>query len=186
MRWLSFVLLLFATGCAHRQPSSPHLAASPPCPSVVSAAPVAQTPPVSSELATTTTTTEELEAPARPRDPREAERVLAALFPKRLASLRECPKSSREPATWVEVDDVQLENLDAGRFVPVIERRERGRFTGSEDEVRYIIRIDNCQPNTGTLRIQAVFTEWSLTPGSPADWRRPRAVWLRESWAPLG
>jgi hypothetical protein len=112
--------------------------------------------------------------------------VLASLFPKRLKSLHDCPKPSREPATWVEVDDVQLENLDAGRFVPVVERRERGHSTSSDDEIRYVIRIDNCQENTSTLRVEAVFSEWALTPGSPADWRRPRPILLRESWGPRG
>jgi hypothetical protein len=30
--------------------------------------------------------------------------------------------------------------------------------------------------------IEAFFTEYSLTPGSPADWRRPRATRYREWW----
>lgn len=116
-----------------------------------------------------------------PIDDHEDARVLASLFPEHLRSLSECRKPIGEPKTWVEIDDLELANLDQGQFVPVVERRERGRFTDDSDQIRYVVRIDNCQPSPAPpLRIEAVFSESSLTPGTPAVFRRPRPVMLRE------
>jgi hypothetical protein len=113
-------------------------------------------------------------------DPKTDARVLASLFPNHLTSLRSCRKPETEPKTWVEVDDLYLGNLDDGEFVPVIERRGR---THAEpfDEIRYVVRLENCQANTGgPIRVEALFSEWSLLPGSPAEWRRPRPFLVRE------
>jgi hypothetical protein len=157
--FLSLVVVL--TGCTPRASIAP-----PPCPVCPGYAPVASVEPPGE--------------PSQPEDPEEASRVLTSLFPKHLKASGDCPKT-KEPMTWVEVDDIELTNLDAGWFVPIVERRERGHFTDSDDQVRYVIRIDNCQPNTGDpLRVEAVFREWVLKPGSPAEWRRPRPVMLRE------
>jgi hypothetical protein len=50
-----------------------------------------------------------------------------------------------------------------------------------------VIRIDNCQQNTGgPMRVEAIFSEWALTPGSPAEWRRPRPIMFREWRGPVG
>jgi len=110
--------------------------------------------------------------------------VLGALFPKRLGSLRDCSRRAEEPATWVDVDDAQLENLEAGRFVAVVERRERVEADGAGSEVRYVVRIDNCQDNTSVLRVEATFSADALAVGSPAAWRRPRPRVVREVWGP--
>lgn len=108
--------------------------------------------------------------------------MVTSLFPKHLEAIQDCRKPKAEPKTWVEVDDLELANLATGRFVPVAERREQGHYTDASDQARYVIRIDNCQQNTGgPLRVEAVFAKSALTPGSPADWRRPRPIMLRES-----
>ncbi len=118
---------------------------------------------------------------APPLDQREVERVVTSLFPKHLEAIRDCGKPKTEPKSWVEVDDLELANLDTGQFVPVVERRERGHYTDASDQIRYVIRIDNCQQNQAArLRVEAVFSEWALTPGSPADGRRPRPLMFRE------
>jgi hypothetical protein len=96
-------------------------------------------------------------------------------------AIRDCRRPKAEPKTWVEVDDLEVANLDTGQFVPVVERREQGHYTDASDQIRYVIRIDNCQQNAGDpLRVEAVFSEWALTPGSPAYWRRPRPIMFRE------
>lgn len=121
------------------------------------------------------------EGPTPPGDPKEVARVLTSLFPKHLKTIGDCPKPKSRPDTWVELDELELENLDTGRFVPVVERRERGHYTDSSDQLRYVIRIDNCQSNTdGPLRVEAIFSEWALISDSPAGWRRPRPTLLRE------
>jgi hypothetical protein len=65
----------------------------------------------------------------------------------------------------------------------VVEVRERVHSKDSEDiEIRYVVRLVNCQNVESPLMVEAFFTEYSLTPGSPADWRRPRAIRYREWW----
>lgn len=175
MRGFSSLLVLLV-GCAHPISVAP---VAPACPSCPSCPPVQSTS--GSQDLTPVVPAPKPEEPTPPVDPRELARVLASLFPKHLKAIRDCPKPKTQPKTWVEVDDLELENLDAGRFVPVVERRERGHYTDSSDQIRYVIRIDNCQQNTGgPLRVEALFSEWALTPGSPADWRRPRPIMLRE------
>jgi hypothetical protein len=109
-------------------------------------------------------------------------RALTSVFRKHLKALRDCPKPKREPLTWVDVDTLELENLDAGRFVPVILRRERGHFDENDaEQIRYLVRIDNCQSNTSTLHIEAVFSEDSLSSTGARSLRRPRPAMVRES-----
>ena len=115
-------------------------------------------------------------------DPKEGARVIASLFPKHLDDLRDCRKRHAEAQTWTQIDTRELEDLDSGQFVPVVERRERGRFTDSDDQTRYVIRIDNCERGSdgGPLRIEAVFSTWQLNDGYDTYQRRPRPIMQRE------
>ena len=162
---------------AHRVAAAPVASACPSCPSCSPVEPTSR----SHEVAPVPPALQP-DKPTPPLDPREVARVVASLSPKHLEAILDCRKPKTEPKTWVEVDDLELANLDTGQFVPVVEHRERGHYTDASDQIRYVIRIDNCQENMGgPLRVEAVFSEWALTPGSPADWRRPRAITLRES-----
>lgn len=102
--------------------------------------------------------------------PGEAEMVFGALFPKRLRSREECP-APRDSQTWSEVDRIQRSDLDAGRFVPVVEQR------AGEGEVRYVIRMETCQQNDVTPRIEAVF------PPGAVEKPNARPASVREVWA---
>jgi hypothetical protein len=181
MRWFSAPLLL-VVGCAQRVPVAALPSARPSCPRSLAVDPTVASSPVAVPAVVPVIPVVEPEEPL-PVDPKWDARVLASIFPKHLKALRDCPKplAQEERATGVEVDDIYLRNLDTGRFVPVVERRERGKFTDSGDQIRYVIRLDNCRTNLiSALRVVAVFSEWALSPNSPADWRRPRPILLHE------
>jgi hypothetical protein len=98
-------------------------------------------------------------------DPKEAKRVRTALFPKQLSDLADCPRPFFEPQTWIEVDRLQGDNIRAGRFVAVVEQRFEGSFTApGQDELLFVVRIDNCQSNTSTSREYAIFASLSRKP----------------------
>lgn len=176
MRWFSLGLLL--VGCTHRGLAAPSASACAPCPRCGTEDASLPSQHARASADQPTVHSDESTLPAAPN---EAARVLASLFPKHLETLGRCRKRERVPTTWVEIDDIELQNLDEGQFVPVVEQRERGHFTSHVDQIRYVIRIENCQQNTGgPLRVEAVFSAWALTPGSPADWRRPRPVMWHE------
>ncbi len=104
--------------------------------------------------------------------------MVASLFPEHLGTIRECRPSQAEPKTWVEIDELERTNLDAGQFVPVVEHCERGHYTDASDQVRCVVRIDNCQPNTPPpLGIEAVFSASALA--SPTDSRQPTPITVR-------
>ena len=96
-------------------------------------------------------------------DPLEAKRVRTALFRKPLLDLADCPKRPFfEPTTWVDVDELQRRNLEAGLFVAVVEQRIEGSFTGpDEKELLFVVRVENCQSNTSGHRELAVFSATS-------------------------
>lgn len=80
--------------------------------------------------------------------------------------------------TWTDVEELEAENVATGQFVPVIESRERGHYTDATDQVRFVVRIDNCDPGIdGTLRVEAVFQDWAL---SGEKRNRVRPVMFRE------
>ena len=172
MRRAFWVLLL--AGCAHPvvspvPPVAVAVAVAPPaCPTCVACS---AAPPSPAELPVVVT----------PADPKEEARVLAALFPKRLKDLSACQKPRASPTSWVQVDELAIRNLESGQFVPVVVRREVGRFERTDDEVRYVIRLDNCeQHDDETITMEAVFAGGSLDPHTSAGPRKPRPIMQRE------
>jgi hypothetical protein len=91
-------------------------------------------------------------------EPKEAKRVRTALFRKQLTDLGDCPTPFFEPKTWMEVDDLQSRNFEAGRFVSVVEQRIEGSFTGpDQDELLFVVRIGACGSNLLSHLVLAVF-----------------------------
>jgi hypothetical protein len=109
------------------------------------------------------------------RSPPEIHRsVTRALFPRSLPDLDHCPKPSWEPQTWVEVDQLQSDNVALGRFVPILEQVLTGTFTHpAATQTLFIYRIDNCQAGLEKQFHYAVFDSSEL--GSPKE--KPALRW---------
>jgi hypothetical protein len=172
-----FLALDLLVGCGQRVASAP----CPSCPRAPAAEPTPPCPVVREPVAEPVPEPEPSPA-EEPADPKADARVLAVLFPKHLKTLGECRRPPHPPMTWSEIDYREAWNVEDGRFVPVIEKRERRDGSPGSDSIRYVVRIDNCQPNTeGVRRIEAEFDADYFTPWSWRSGLRPRPSTLRES-----
>jgi hypothetical protein len=100
-------------------------------------------------------------------DPREADRVIALLFPRHLDDLDKCPRPFFEPDTWPRIDELRTKNMAAGRFVPVVEQRIDASFTAPNvSESLFVIRIENCQHGDFGHRVLVVLPAGTVSSAS--------------------
>ena len=160
-------LLLAAVGCGHDRaaplpgqsvlpPAAPPSTALVPSRSSPTLEP-ATPPPAEAEIYTSDGRTSDPHITNHV-DARQAGPILTSLFRTHLTDLKRCPRPFFVPQTWSQIDQLQDENMAAGRFVPVVEQRLDASFTApGASESLFVVDVLNCQANTIGHRVLAIF-----------------------------